>query len=650
MKPWVLVLILVLAVAAAVGLGIGGYQLWWHAKYYIVERTEYHPPDSGDELTFVDDRLQDKTPTWDPELIHPEPIGEEGNRWQVNQSAAVIKLDCPMLKPDRDRELLLLRPSYAAAMQAARKQGWNLLPSANLLDGAAKQFDDGLYAALDQAAFRGELGLAPAAPNFIEAVFGKLDAGSPARAYLAVALELAQRKPQLPADQQQQAARWKKAFESDQARSKPISFYTWTPELQKVWRFYRFLQYPFVDDLTVPRDIAAVLAADADLRKQYAALTGFYARLTNPLICLSVEQLIGTNESLEALAKKHRAREQAVAVFPPSTSREAELFNQAFPLGLPAGTNLMARLIHAIRSGEVKLEPTEGDGWYQYQVYALETLLLPSKGQEEDKLLLTASYKKRLVEAFKALITKRRETHARQGAMAGDKASAPLPEQVQPRLRIEPCATFYLRTARAYGFLRNFLHASVGQDRLAQLHGLKKDGLREPTLADELDLLRQRFYGLYLITCEDIGMRPRLLPDELVDEQAAKEAALAWIKNLEHDPDLARDTRVSVPIYTARLQNKTRLWATLGIRFARLEASYARPPKVRPQDGGQDWQEAEPDTLSKSHYVIAVDEFSEFELPGSASLTRNELRALCDRHQTKEEIVEALSGKNENHR
>ena len=73
---------------------------------------------------------------------------------------------------------------------------------------------------------------------------------------------------------------------------------------------------------------------------------------------------------------------------------------------------MMAVLIRRIRDGTVKLAPGKNDGWYQYQVYALETMLLPEKGQEDGKLLLTAEYKKRLIEAFKALVAKRRETHA----------------------------------------------------------------------------------------------------------------------------------------------------------------------------------------------------------------------------------------------
>ena len=74
----------------------------------------------------------------------------------------------------------------------------------------------------------------------------------------------------------------------------------------------------------------------------------------------------------------------------------------------------MKELVQAIRSGKVDLTPRENSGWYDHQVYALETMLLPEVGEEHNKLLLTKPYKKRMLEAFAALITKRRETHVRQ--------------------------------------------------------------------------------------------------------------------------------------------------------------------------------------------------------------------------------------------
>jgi hypothetical protein len=627
----------IIGLAVVAALAVGSYQMWWHANFYVVEWNNYEKPLLKDELGLFDDRLEYKKPKFDPELVDSRPIGD----WQVNASAAVIKLDCPLLKPDDDAELLVLRPSYAAAIKAAGSQ---LLPSANLLDGAAKQFDDGLYAALDLAVFRGELGTAPAAPDVIATIFDKLPADSPARPFLGVALKLAGREVELPADQRAAADRLLAEFDADQARSKPISFYTWSDELKQVFRFYRFLQREFDErDAVVPRAIAAVLASDAKLREHYAAVNGLYSRLTNLLACLGVDALAGSNEELAALAKRRGLRRATVAVFPPSTSRETELFNAVFPRGVPEDANLMARLIHAIRSGEVDLKPGEKDGWYQYQVYALETMLLPSRGQEEQKLLLTASYKKRLIEAFKALITKRRETHARQLRPA-DSAKMPLGRsEVRPRLRVEPCATFYLRTARAYAFLQNFLLTTVGNERLAKLHGRRQKGERESNLADELEAIRLRSYGFYLLACEDIGMKPELLKDEPVDQAAAGRAASEWLAKMEANPDLACDTRVSVPIYLDPINNKTRLWATLGVRLARLEASYARSPQVRPKDGGGQWREVEFYQLGKSHYLIPVDEFAEITLSGSASLTRDELRAACDRHKIKEAIAEALS-------
>ena len=181
--------VLIVCLVVLVGLAAGGYYadwLWRHANYYEVTRTEYHEPPRQDDV-LVDDTLADKNPAFDATLIDSRPLGD----WEVNSSAAVVRLDCPMIKPDIEGSMLMLRPSYRDAVTAARDCGMkNVLPSANLIDGAAKQFDDGLYAAMDLACFRGELGLSPAAPQWVAAVFSHLPAKSPARAFLAAALEL----------------------------------------------------------------------------------------------------------------------------------------------------------------------------------------------------------------------------------------------------------------------------------------------------------------------------------------------------------------------------------------------------------------------------------------------------------------------------
>src|SRR5262249_46454239 len=160
------------------------------------------------------------------------------------------------------------------------------------------------------------------------------------------------------------------------------------------------------------------------------------------------------------------------------------------------------------------------------------------------------AYKKRMLEAFQALVTKRRETHVRQLNYALGEAAAPPPlDKVKPRLRVEPCPSYFLRTARAYSFLANFLESTLGQQTLQQLPRLKKGGERSPSLHAELQQTRDLFYGLYFLSAEDIGMKPELAKDETVDRERAVKEATEWLAKAFEDPYLAIDTRVSVPIY-----------------------------------------------------------------------------------------------------
>jgi len=140
-------------------------------------------------------------------------------------------------------------------------------------------------------------------------------------------------------------------------------------------------------------------------------------------------------------------------------------------------------------------------------------------------------------------------------------------------------------------------------------------------------------------------MRPGILKDEPVDAAACTKLAGEWLAKCEDDPDLAADTRVSVPIFADYVNEKTRLWATLGVRGAKLLAHYYKAPKWRPvrKEGhlGQ-WEDIPPWQCGEFHGVILVDEFAEIELKGMRVLTREELRKVCDREGTKEAVLKAL--------
>jgi hypothetical protein len=254
--------------------------------------------------------------------------------------------------------------------------------------------------------------------------------------------------------------------------SKPCSFYTWSDELTKVFRFLRFFQQPLPrDKSSVIRDLGRVVGSDANLLGDYKTMNAFYARLTNPLDNLTLVDVFEHGAELRS--------PKEIAVFPSCGSKETELFRRLFPDGPPPGANLMREMIQAIRTGKVDLAPKADSGWYEYQVHALETFLLPEKGEEHAKLMLTKAYKKRMLEAFQALITKRRETHSRTAKTAEAVAMAPPPAEIKPRLRVEPSPSYYLRTARSYDFLLNFLLAAVGEAGLSSLHGLTEGGAAE---------------------------------------------------------------------------------------------------------------------------------------------------------------------------
>jgi hypothetical protein len=528
--------------------------------------------------------------------------------------------------------------------------GREVLPSVNLIDGKAKQFDDGLYAALDLAYYRGLAETLHSHVDLVRKIAERAGPDSPAAPFLAAALELAGVTIAIgdkPAKEQ-----WRQRFEGDLAQSKPIGFYTWNDDLKACFRFLRFLQQEILlgpdretpDGSAVMVAIAQVLQDDLRLRDDYAAAVAFYSRLSNPPR-KGVHLLSEGPGPLQSLAGQRSAGPPAIAVFlPSSTSRENELFEKLFPMGLPQSANLMRELIQAVRSGDVDLTPREDSGWYDYQAYALETLLLPSRGEEAGKLLRTARYKRRMLEAFAALITKRRETHVRQMDVYDAKEAAPPPlEEIRPRLRIEPCPTYYLRTARAYAFLQSFLEDRLGREQLTALHGLSASGERPRDLAGELDQMRALFYGLYLVSCEDLGLRPSTTAEETGDPAAAMQAAEKWLQDYKTDPDLAVDTRVIVPVYRDPQRQVTSIWATAGIRLVKLTAGFDErfPPSLRPLAGGE-WKPAEPGKLAPVTQLIAVDEFVTCQMPSLTPLSRDEFRKLCDEQKSKERIVAAL--------
>jgi len=602
---------------------------------------------------FQDDyNLAEKNPQFDPALVDSRLYGDDpANMWQINASAAVMRLDVQKTEGWSDRRLVNLYATYAEAARKISQRGKTILPSLDLISGKAKQFDDGLYAELDSAFTAYKMKGLHDTSEFIKALLAKLDPNSAAYAWVWGGLKVGEFLSESQAKNPPAGAQgFIAAFDQDEVESKPSGFYTWSPDLKRTFRFLRYFQKAWNERDGVPDQIAAVLASNADLMSQYDRLLDFYAHVTNPFDSLSFKPLTdprNRDKTIRQIWEENKGQSrlsgpESARFLPYSSSKEVALFNRLFPSGLSPYADLMMELVKAIRSGEVDLAPHDNSGWYDYQVYALETFLLPKKGKEYEKLLLSKSYKERMLQAFQVALVKRRETHLRQLSHA-TAAPSPRPPRtgLPPRLRVEPNPTFYIRMARAYAFLQTYLESVIPDDIWKNLRGQRQGGQRDKPLREELEWTKNLFYGFHLISCEDIGMRPVLLDGELPDPTSCKDTATQWLSNWLSDPDLAVDTRVSVPIYVDELQRRTRIWATLGVRGMKLNASYFRPPMWRSAGNpGAIWLTA---TTVAKDYLILTEEFAEFQLGGLRTLTREELRKVCDRNKTKERIIRALS-------
>ena len=616
-----------------------------------------------------DDRIEDKHPVSDPSLTVNESF--DSCTFTLNKSGSVTKLSVAPYEGDQKSLGGKLFPSRGAALTALQAlPDADVIPSMETVNGHLKPFNDGLYAAIETALQDGVPGGFGGKRKLLVDILSALQSVRPsataqsvvdsASAFVGAALILAGATPALPAtvlaDAQNRAAK----FQTPSVYSKPIGFYTWTPALQAIFTQDRFLQQQgSFADLAA---IALVLQGDASLQQAYQTVVALYAGLTNPYVSYTALALLPSVPSASALedvpglaqtfAAQHPAMPWAcsyplVAFLPASRSKDTTYFNALSQCDFSqfAGTNVMDVLIAGIRSGALDLTPSSDSGWYDYQLYALETLLVPERGPESDHLLLTAAYKQKLIDTFKTLITETRETHVKQlGGATEASISEPVQVDIYPKLPVEPFPTFYLRTARGYRFLDTFLRATLGSGFLDGLARVREDGsLSSLSLPIELAQTTELVYGLHAVACASLGLRSEsyLLGDEAtaIDQTAALARANTWLDGWRTDADVLADPRVIVPVGT--LDSSTRYWATIGVKPLRISAEFVAG--YEPKVVGAGWCEVK--DMVAHRYDLLVEDTIEIAGTATPPPTRQELRSICDEKVTHDAIVAALQAR-----
>ncbi|MBA7631221.1 hypothetical protein ES703_38750 [subsurface metagenome] len=138
---------------------------------------------------------------------------------------------------------------------------------------------------------------------------------------------------------------------------------------------------------------------------------------------------------------------------------------------------------------------------------------------------------------------KERATHIRQfgGQKPPGEAAAEFTPPSETSIRIEPAATVYLRTARGYTFLEKWLVSLIGEEELRDLRIYSEEGLVSDSLGEELNQIKNLYYGFYLVVCQDIGLVSDLGEGEVPDKEEALSLAREWIKTFPEDPAIQMD-------------------------------------------------------------------------------------------------------------
>jgi hypothetical protein len=371
----------------------------------------------------------------------------------LDTSRQVLRLDIPEDYkhhfPSKEKsDEPALYPSFAEAGLDASK----FAPAA-LLALKAKQFEDGLYACVEMAADTG-LGRLAARKDFLLRLLEAVaNVERTAASILTAAARLGGQQVQVSAEIDNQAEALQREFLADEPRSKVLGSYTWNEKLARAFRRGRMLQTEVQE--AAARAIATVLSGNNELLSAYTSHLRLAEQLTNPFARADLREL---SRALKEGRTTDCAR--GVSLFPPSRAHETELIKKLYgDRPIPEGFDLADEMVRRLRAGTLDLKPNPASGWYDHQTYALQPLAVPEGMPEAKHLSFNESYRKELAGLFRALLALTRETHIKQleVAMCGS-AMGPRPVKVKlyiaPDLTLEPLATYYLRRARSYQFVR----------------------------------------------------------------------------------------------------------------------------------------------------------------------------------------------------
>ncbi len=262
----------------------------------------------------------------------------------------------------------------------------------------AKQFDDGLVAAVDAAVEAGWVHEG-GKPAFLGRLLHALrrESAREAAAIVGASLWARGRSDLVPGDLEGAV----QEILAGRAEHEKVALgvYTWSEVLQRVYLGDKLLQR----DLEARDELSAAaraLAGDQELAGAYSTLLALAEGLTNRLSAGDLREMVA---ALQA-GRKPPVPPGRVALLPSSRSVESDLIARLFgATPVPDGFELSAEIVERVRSRRLSLEPRPDSGWYDWQLHALEAILLAPDLEEGMRVRFDDAYRRELEGLFKAL-------------------------------------------------------------------------------------------------------------------------------------------------------------------------------------------------------------------------------------------------------
>ncbi len=559
-------------------------------------------------------------------------------------------------------------PSFAAAPGTS-------LPSLELARWKGKLFEEGALAALELKLEETVGPLATGKGGFFTFLALKLKAAyeaddrpasrvafADAQAFVGTAVALSRADGKVPAElgltseAASKASQDKERFLKENGRAQvPPGRYGWSEGLNRIYLTNLWLARGF--ERTDEREFKAALSlawaveSDAGLASQYrflaelcnalagappaAASVADYYALLGGRDAITVLKELGTVRSLQAEAKD---KGEEFVFLPALSEPEVALIRRWVARGEePKGSWAEAYAAALAESGAPA--PARDAPWPDYVAYAWAALLVPDSTPAASKIAWDDGYKKRLRESF---VTSFEQVRARAPATPPPSGGEGLAVDVMPDLRVEPFPEYYVRMARAYARFGDIIATAVTPSVLGGLRGQRERGVAAAdSLTAEAAEISDLFFGLYLLSCSDVGMAPSLRAGEVADRSASAARAYGWLQNWRAEQDMATDMRdvwLLGPADSADPAKGNVYRCVLGVRAVDVEVKYDRKPSfaVVGTARGADLH------FKPAKHTVCVPVIVEVAVPGPKYLTKAQFRKICNEQKTEGAIVAAL--------